>query len=438
MTAMRPSWRHWAAALLGAVAGGCQFDRPADVLGPVDAAIDAPEECVPGTITCDDTLSRYVECSPQGTIVREIACALGCSPDVEKCVDIDPSNFLADQLDMARDRTDVPSIEFVGNGTIDTDSGAVTNNGQAVDVPTVNGDNARVFLLKSLVLDQNAFVRVSGHFALVLLVDGDVTIRGTIDVSADADVPGPGSYLACLGRPTDLVDNVSNGGGGGGGWTAGADGGRAGDGQPGAAGGAAALPEDGQPLRRGCDGGLGGELGAGGLSVAGAGGGAIQISSRGRIRLIGGAIDAGGGGARVYQLETGATSISGGGGGAGGTILLEAPEVSLESVFVVLNVYGGGGSAAGLGLGEGSDGLVPSGGRGGVAPGVAGGGRGGTEASPPDPGQNAGSSAADGGGGGGAVGIVRINTASGTAAIQPGLVIHGHYSSAILHSRLVP
>jgi hypothetical protein len=107
-------WRVPTVALaLASPLAACQFDAPVDQQ-PIDARLfDAAPACVADTIVCDDAQGVYTECDATGTVVRQMTCPLGCAPDVEKCLDIDPYNGLAMYLDMVEDP---PTWWFQGRG----------------------------------------------------------------------------------------------------------------------------------------------------------------------------------------------------------------------------------------------------------------------------------------------------------------------------------
>ena len=285
-----------------------------------------------------------------------------------------------------------------------------------------------VLAVSELKIGQDAFLLLVGNRGVVLLSGGDVTIQGILDASAPCDgetLPcgGPGAGNGAQEQGAEAtgcapgkngagsIASASRTGGGGGGFaTDGASGGTAGS----AVGGAGGSLELGscpgvslQPLRGGGGGGAGSFDDSGG--VGGGGGGALQITSLTRIVLDAPASSlflgifangAGGGGA----IDGG-----GGGGGAGGAILLEAPEITADAVYVVANGGGGGGGIAGTEHLNGADGPR----NGDVAVGGAGdfnGGNGGTGMSSPGNGEGGGYNT---GGGGGSVGIIRVHVAPG-------------------------
>lgn len=427
----------------------CAFKTPADVeidadprdAEPIDAVPPDAAPCVADTTVCDDDSGVYTACGSDGLAESVIACPLGCASGVEKCLDVAPSNDLAEYLD----QSDVtPAVSLTGNCTIDTSVGSIHCDGEALQAATalVNGPNGmRVFLFGAL--DISGTVKVTGTASLVLISNGDVVLGGLLDVSADLDIGGPGAQAdgaACEGGDSLDTSNPTSGGGGAGRYELGGVGGMSGAAEAGGARGAIYRDDDLTPLRGGCHGGRATELVGmfGQSSTGGGGGGAVQIVSRTRIRVSGsGKIDASGGGGRAAASSA---TCAGAGGGSGGAILLEAPIVELDGSGVVLSTKGGGGSAvsANLSTTHGADGgTTPSPAAGGVGS-ISSGGAGGTETTSPGSGTSGGSSGVDGTGGGGAVGQVRLNTLGGTFTPSGNAVIRSQYSTDFLQTRLVP
>ena len=301
-------------------------------------------------------------------------------------------------------------------------------------------DSVAVLGVTSVSVGQSAYVRVIGSRALVLLSRGDVTIYGAIDVSGGCigggvtcGGPGGGSgtpdeAISALGCAPGRNGSGANGGtpetgvGGGSFGTAGAPAGDA-DGShlggvagalPGTCTGAALVP-----LMGGSGGGSGGVDNCGG--DGGGGGGGLQISSYGRIDIIGPAlisrpvgINAAGAGGRGGEASDG-----GGGGGSGGGILLEALNIKIVSAVLAANGGGGGGggnqpdSATGqpgsFGSAQASGGDDDrAGGSGAALAGGATAGEGG--------GDNT-------GGGGGGIGIIRLNVSPSGLDIGDSVII---------------
>ena len=248
-----------AAVLAATLASACKFPYPPDVPDDGVTDSDATTACAPSTIVCDDARGEYVACSAAGTPDVVLHCPLGCAPDEEKCLDIDPHNGLAMYLDMARTSPLVTAVAFSGTSEIDPVSGTASSGGNSVQIPSVMAGSLRVFMVRSLVVRGNLRSKLAFSAPSIAIVSaGDITIEGTFDVSADAHragagfynnrCPGGGSMMAATTTPTP-------GGGGGGGSTAGAQGGANSLGMAGFPGGARLSGPLVEPLERGCDGG---------------------------------------------------------------------------------------------------------------------------------------------------------------------------------------
>ncbi|MBA2321535.1 MAG: hypothetical protein H0V89_10300 [Deltaproteobacteria bacterium] len=339
-------------------------------------------------------------------------------------------------LDQAATDMDATMVTLTGASVMNTDTGAVVGgDGVARSVPHVAVGTMRVFMFRSL--SMSGTLKVSGSRAAVVVSDGAVSITGTVDVSGDPSVPGPGGQTSgsCVGGTTTGFP----GGGGGGRYQAGRSGGT-GNGTAGGAGGAAISDPDLDPLTAGCRGGHTQKSITIG-SPAGGGGGAIQIVSRVSITLSGdGIIDASGGGGMACSYNITTDLCGGGGGGSGGAILLEAPQVVANGAAVVISTKGGSGAAAGNRLATSAAGQ--DGGTGATAaPGgtngsLAAGGAGGTATTQPVAGTN--STSANGGGGGGGTGELRVNTLSGSFNPVNGAAIRSYSSVGTLGTRQVP
>ena len=284
---------------IGLAAGGfaCKFPYPDSVDGDAssnadalsaDATVDGPGACAPDSIVCDDALGVYTDCSSEGIVELELRCPLGCAPDIEKCLDIDPSFGLATYLDMA---VDPPDLQLSGTTIIDTEMGTIFVNGESVAPPRfLSPAGFRVFLVGSMSITGNVTVVFDyANPALAFLALGDVTITGSLDVSAELNRGGPSaswgndqSGRAECNANWALVAPGGGGSGGGGGVERGGNGGQ-GTATGGLAGGDALAPF--APFTGGCEGGttaVGTGDGAGG-----GGGGALHIASRSRIEIKG-------------------------------------------------------------------------------------------------------------------------------------------------------
>jgi hypothetical protein len=335
------------------------------------------------------------------------------------------------------DETSVP-IQISSTVTLDTDTGAISGGltrGAGEGVASDIGYHQRmsgtaplgVFVFASLEVTEAGTMRFIGSRAAVLLIGGEATISGVIDVAAGCDglrsCPGPGGRAGAIpGTPASGcgsagdggsgASNTDGGGGGGGGAAMGATGGAAGSAATGAGGAICPSSPTLVPLVGGGGGGAGGQGATPAVSDGGGGGGAVQITSLTRL-IVDGVVDANGAGGGGGPLSaSGINAGAGSGGGAGGGVLLEAPSIELAA-STVLVANGGGGGAGGYGDQAGTPGAnggrsttVAAGGAavGGNAPGGDGGAGSTAAQSPPTTGGN-------GGGGGGAVGRIALLTA---------------------------
>jgi len=421
------------------VIAACSFEPPPDVPDDddrYDAAVEPdvmPVECEAGSIVCDDALGRYIECGPGGVSTRIIDCPLGCATDAEICLDVAPSNGLAGYLDQARDDLDVVAVTFTGSSTMNTDTGDVTSAGVPITIPSATANGIRVFMFKDV--DVPGTLKITGSAPIALLADGDITITGLVDVSADGATNAPGAIQsgACVGSGQIGATEPTAGGGGAGRFQIGGNGGRRYNTTTDSPGGATSSDADLDPLVGGCQGGQARRLVVPTpASNGGGGGGAVQLVARGAVTLgAGGTIDASGGG--------GGNGVDAGpGGGSGGSVLIEAPSIMLDGPGVVISTKGGSGSGARSSniSAPGADGgtaAAPA--AGGALSGHAAGGAGGTETTAPGNGATGNSAQVAGGGGGGSVGEARFNNRS--AAITPagGAAIRSHYSVGTIGSR---
>lgn len=377
----------------------------------VDAAGDSAIEidgssplCIPNQpLRCEG--SNLVSCNGDGTGEISEACVLGCRAVELRCTDVDPSNGLAQYLDMTAGE---PDLDLGATATLNADDGTVLVNGSPVAVKSATRTQApaptiRIFIVHSL---KAADVKVTGSNAVAIVSHGDLKIDGVFAASASGGTPGAGGYDdgGCTGVTgvNKSSDMLFSGGGGGGFAFPGGRGGSATNSNGSAAGSSGGVATGNVtlvPLRGGCRSGSipGGSFGAGG-------GGAIQLVSRTKI-AVGGVIAANG--------------ASLGGGGSGGGILLEAPAIEMSGAVVA---NGGGGTSgcffSSQGVGE--DGRLdatPASGGASCNVSSGAGGNGGARSSGArngaDVDQSGTASLAAGGSGGGSVGRIRVNTVSG-------------------------
>jgi hypothetical protein len=358
------------------------------------------------------------------------ACPSGCEPAGRSCLRFTPSNLTTpDVFGFGSARLVVDQA-----WTINTDTGAITSDAGELRTPTEGDDQGMwfgvvdqplpapplgVFAVRSLtILPTGTLVGIGGR-SLLVIVDGDVDIEGTVSVAVSAL---PTATIAAgafsggrYGGPTDGMGpghgtvGIAGGGGdngGGGGAAFGSAGGRGGNtadiaGMAGMPYGTVELV----PLL----GGSGGGAAVGNTTIqgwGGDGGGAVQISATGFLRSgESGVVDASGGAGRG-----GSSCCAGGGAGAGGAILLEARSVVHQGHLAA----NGGSGGQGGGQGTGIDGLDGSPGSPFVIPAPGGalvnaGGIGGDGSNMAGAAMNGGG-ATNGGGGGGGAGRIRINT----------------------------
>ncbi|MFN0250450.1 MAG: hypothetical protein ACKV2T_26455 [Kofleriaceae bacterium] len=400
---------NWKTSLL-ALLVGCGSVQGS--MSPDASGADSAPEIDANSVTCPDD------------------CALGCHATEGRCNGVDPSNGLASALDDAANATE---LVLVGEATIDTDAGTITDTIGAKSplTQTLTSSPVPVFVVIAKSIATNK-ITVTGSRALALVADGIIAIDGHIAVDAKSDVAGPGAMLdevGCRGGNSAQGTSGSPGAGGGGFGSAGGAGGSGG--KPavaGATGGAVSGNLELAPLRGGCPGGHPGgrtlDTNAN-ASDPGAGGGAIQIVSNTSIRLgADGFISANGGGGKgsstpVFCVSDGPCG-DGEGGGSGGGILLEAPVVEMAGTSG-LTANGGAGSCATQGAA--SNGLASER----VALGqrcsgdTGDGGNGAASANGATNGGDGSGTGPVGGGGGGGAGRIRVNLPAGATFVPGGV-----------------
>jgi hypothetical protein len=292
-----------------------------------------------------------------------------------------PSNVNVESLPL--DATPVEQVDFPEGATVivDSDDGSIWNESEQSEIrPPVVGavdsgigffrqsqpgqaPTLGIFVFGRVFVPATTVIRVVGNAAFVLLSTGDVLVEGVIDGGANGAQSGPGGYDGgpvglpgegmCPGQPGQSVltcpKGCASGAGGGGLGGSGGVGGEVGCTISGVAvslagglGGGPCATAELTPLVGGSGGGGGTPLqnvSSSSPGLGGGGGGAIQISSRGLIRIgaQGGILVPGGGGGQT-------TSGGGTGGGAGGAILLECDHlVVYTESFLAANGGGGGG-----------------------------------------------------------------------------------------------
>ncbi|MCS6800170.1 MAG: hypothetical protein NZ898_16890 [Myxococcota bacterium] len=450
-------------------------DRPAPVdtgADGRDVGIDGGPSC-PAASWCDG--DQLVRCA-SGVETRQ-SCPLGCMVETggrATCARLVPSN-VGDRVEWTAASFDLDTAAWATTGksiVFETDTGRI----RVCDAPNVYdgvgcslvreagtgcsmspcyfqlsptgtpGSELGVFAMRSLRVASGTVLTGVGMRALVLLVAGDATIEGRIEVGGGRDPndrqrPGPGGFAGGGngtrgggpggGAPGAPRGSYEDGGGGGGSF--GGLGGRGGNvGMGSETGGPAGMTYGATslvPLVGGSGGGGGARNGAG-SGFGGGGGGALQISAGGQIEVTTGAcINAGGGGG-----GGGGNGGSGGGGGSGGAVLLEAREVSVSGTLAANGGAGGQGtrewsSASGNGASGRAGDCSPipapgtmdemSGAGGGAGSGLMGMGVSGSGAR------------TNGGGGGGGGGRIRINTLSGSVEIDDTTLLSPNAASGL-------
>lgn len=326
----------------------------------------APDACV---VRCDGRSLVTCEGSPSE---RRDECKLGCGDAPSPhCLQMVTSNL--------------GSATIFDTATSDLIVGEATT----IDTTTMGArrtqrDGSEVAVLVYGRVTIGGALRIVGPVPLVLIARDEITIGGSIDVSAMGGTPGPGGRAGATsvgamasgpgnGRGGQHEGTYEDGGGGGGGQCGtGGRGGDGGGGRGGDGGGRTDAAGDPETLR----GGGGGGAGNGDFGVGGSGGGAVQLSTRGTITIGGQVLARGSNG---DEGRGGGNWGSGGGGGAGGWILLEAPSVMVVGTLDASGGSGGRGYEGGGGGAGGttsSDGAAGGGDSGGIGPNGGGGGGG--------------------------------------------------------------
>ncbi len=378
----------------------------------IDGGRDAQTGCVSGQTRC---VGGTLQICLNGTYENREECSYGCTetPTPHCGNPVWPNQVTTQDMEAG-----IEDVELrPGDLVVDTDTGLISGPGAPIALPIRIVDRSdigladlMIFSFRSLRIRSGAHVRVVGSRIPVFAAQGNISVEGTLDVSAAPDgTGGPGGYDGGSqgGRgfgpgagSSGLIGplRVQEGGGGGAGF--GATGGPGGPTST-AQGGQAGSPY-GNPKLDPIVGGSGGGSGArGDQSIpggGGGGGGAIALMSlTGVAVLTEGAVLAQGGGG-----FGGGTGDAGGGGGSGGGILIAAPQVQLLGLL-----------AANGGAGGGADTEPPEQGQPGqasdqpAAPGT-GGGAGGAGTNPQ--GQQAEEASLHGAGGGGGCGRIRIES----------------------------
>lgn len=312
----------------------------------------APGACGCGTPDTDSDADGVADCKD------------GCPEDGTKtgpCLTYAPANFNPKTIDWSAQPSTTLNCGTTTIDTSDPDGGGsqvatLSNWCGTAPTPMVQsqsgGPDVVLIPLHGFTLASGNTLRVIGSRPLILAIDGDATIDGTVDANASGTTPGAGGNWSCAGSQggngsgsTARFGGASGGGGGG----FGTKGGNAGtadtDGSSSAGGGGGNSRGSSTliPLYGGCAGGQAGDCATAGA----AGGGALQISAGGALDINGTVRANGGNGA----TPCGSSDEGGGtGGGSGGGIFLEGLTVDTSGATIQANGGSGGrnGSYAGI------------------------------------------------------------------------------------------
>lgn len=380
-----------------------------------DAAIPDAGACTGASAECIGDVLRT--CADAGATPVDTTCAWGCGGGAPHCQQLTPTGGAVQPSDLDGD-PGLAAIDLSGTLLVDTDTGAIGTSNNATSVRAagtgvVSGidfhvtNNVAVFRFATLQISGS--VAPFGGHAVAFVAVGDASVAGLVDLRAPC-VGGGGTLGGFAGGSPGQGGGGPGGGGsmgpdpGGGGGGHGGLGGRGGNNS---AGNQGAIYGDDAITQL-----IGGSGGAGANAAGGAGGGAFQLISGTHLDVAGG-INAGGcGGHSSNQLGSG-----GGGGGAGGTIVLEAPVVSIRGALAV----NGGGSGGVGGSSSGAPGSLDRMPAAGASAAVVDGAEGAAGATAN--GANGLTQTSRGAGGGGGIGRIRIDTRDGTATIDPGAVL---------------
>lgn len=406
----------------------------------------APGECVavactPGEVAAclgDDALT----CNETGNGYTRALCDLGC---VEKptphCAYLEP-RYLPDICDV---RSTSDAFVVTNTATFDPNldsncNGGIVEQAGATSICVVRHGTIAIPAGNTLVVTDTA-ASAPGR-VLALVADDDIEIDGTLDISADGSVSGPGGGAVQSGgmrivNKTDGSDGY--GGGGAGGRTAGGHGGS--QGQDAGASNAGAAAADPAVFAALLGGAAASQYDLDGIPFGGGGGGggATLISCRGTIS-VDGVIEAGGGGGMGGTLFLFGSSLPGGGGGAGGYVVLQAKNIDVTGQIFANGGAGGAGMRANQAAGSaGQDGTrsatIPAS-SGTAQNGEGVGGNGGVGSTAPTHGTKPSTMPAAAGGGGGSVGFLQTYTPNGREPVlTPSAVSPAFQPNGVIRTR---
>ncbi|HUJ61076.1 MAG TPA: hypothetical protein VLX92_21380, partial [Kofleriaceae bacterium] len=385
----------------------------------VDGAIDGePNKCIavsctPGTFgACDG--SNALICGSDGSSYGATTCAAGCDASENGChvVRVEP-RYLPGVCDAPATS---PSLVVPSSGTIDSDLDATCNGGVVMQsgAPSICVAHYGTISIASgatlTVTSSYNQTNLHGGRAIAFVADGDLSIDGTLDVSAHTHFSGPGGGV--VDESTCPLRVPEDGGCGGAGFQT-----------PGGAGGDdttdGGLDNGGAATM---DPALFTYFGGGPSTQAGGGGAVLLVSCAGTVSLTGTLAAGGGGGEPIFAAN---------GGGAGGYGVMIGVNVSVTG-----SVYANGGGGCSTAK-PGEDGMLSDetpapGGQG--SSGGGDGGAGGIGSTPPGVGEHSTMANAYGGAGGGSVGYFQTYTPAGvTPTLTP-----AHASPAFQPNGTVP
>ncbi len=417
--------KSWALSLL--VLGSCTKPNPASCLDDfcsdpalpfcdVDGSIGGiPDtciavECMPGELQgCRG--DNALICSETGTDIDETACEFGCgetgclpcnTPDCQPA----EKHIIPKFVPTACDDLATTSLDVAEDTTFDTSNDETCS----AIVTQTTGPDICVVHHESITIASNRTLRVTGERAIALVADREFAVGGIIDASADGDKNGPGGGSRSSGMGGTVVNNIDvvAGGGGAGNRT------RGGNGANETTNGGVANGGDAELNQTTLDELLAGPQAAKsatGAVSAGSGGAMTLICCRCELSITG-TLDANGEGGKgqTQSFGTPALQFAPSGGGAGGNIVLQGMQISVEGQ--VFSNGGGGGAGGGNILGDNGEKGRRSAqcANGAPAPGGGLGGKGGCAGSPP----GVGVAATSPGAGGGSTGFLITFTPSGT------------------------
>jgi hypothetical protein len=297
----------------------------------VDCNPNQFEECRGDrAVTCNDAGDNY------DLLACEYGCgASGCSP----CTTTDCEKRIAPKYVQTACSavSAAPSYVISQNTTVNTNDDASCN--AIVSQPS----GLEICLLKynNITINTNQTLTVTGARALALVADYALKVEGTIDVSANGVVDGPGGGT----RRSGMTSTSVGAGGAGYRMKGGAGGDLVGDGNAANGGDPQMSPLLTSDL-------LGGTKNTQltGTSLPGGAGGAVTlVACRGKLSVAG-VVDAGGGGGNAGAAGTlGGNYKHPAGGGSGGTIALQGLQVDVTGRLYANGGAGGGGGTSVVG-----------------------------------------------------------------------------------------